>query len=124
MHRSISTVAIRDGVLYVADFSGCFHCLDARTGKVQWTYDMMSPAWGSPLVVDDKVYIGNEDGDVAVFRHSPDPSVAMLDEDGEPTPGYGTHNMSGSVYSTPIVAGNVLYISNRTHLFAIQKGAE
>ena len=124
MHRSISTVAIRDGVLYIADFSGCFHCLDARTGKVHWTYDMMSPAWGSPLVVDDKVYVGNEDGDVAVFRHSPDPAVAMRDEGGEPTPSYGLHNMSGSVYSTPIVVNNVLYISNRTHLFAIQEGGE
>ena len=29
--------------------------------------------------------------------------------------------MGNSVYSTPIVADNVLYISNRTHLFAIEK---
>jgi hypothetical protein len=28
-------------------------------------------------------------------------------------------NMGNSVYSTPIVANNVLYISNRTHLCAI-----
>jgi hypothetical protein len=27
--------------------------------------------------------------------------------------------MGASVYSTPVVAGNVLYISNQTHLFAI-----
>ncbi|QEG36540.1 outer membrane protein assembly factor BamB family protein [Bythopirellula goksoeyrii] len=115
MHRSCGTVAIRDGILYIADFSGLFHCLDAETGKVNWTYDMLSAAWGSPLIVEDKVYIGDEDGEVAIFRHSADPEVAM--EDGEPY--YGTQDMGNSVYSTPIVADDVLYISNRTHLFAI-----
>jgi outer membrane protein assembly factor BamB len=115
MHRTVGTVAIRDGILYIADFSGLFHCLDAKTGKPHWSYDMLAAAWGSPLIVEDKVYIGDEDGEVAVFRHSADPEEAM--EDGEPF--YGTQDMGNSVYSTPIVADNVLYVCNRTHLFAI-----
>ncbi len=32
--------------------------------------------------------------------------------------------MGNSVYSTPIVAHNVLYISNKTHLFAITADGE
>lgn len=123
MHRSCGTVAIKDDVLYIADFSGIFHCLDAMaTGepKVHWTYDMFAAAWGSPLIVEGKVYIGDEDGDVAIFRHSADPEVAMVDDGGEPMPALGEINMGNSVYSTPIVADNVLYISNRTHLFAIE----
>jgi outer membrane protein assembly factor BamB len=115
MHRTVGTVAIKDNILYIADFSGLFHCLDAKTGKPHWSYDMLSAAWGSPLIVEDKVYIGDEDGEVAVFRHSADPEVAM--QDGEPY--YGTRDMGNSVYSTPIVADNVLYVCNRTHLFAI-----
>ena len=39
-------------------------------------------------------------------------------------PYYGEINMGNSVYSTPIVADNVLYIANRTHLFAIEEGAK
>ena len=35
MHRSISTCAIKDDVLYVADFSGLLHCLDAKGSKEQ-----------------------------------------------------------------------------------------
>lgn len=124
MHRAIGSVAIKDDILYVADFSGLFHCLDAKTGKVHWTYDMMAAAWGSPLVVDGKVYIGDEDGEVAIFRHSADPNVAMKDDGGEMVPYYGEINMGSSVYSTPIVAGNVLFISNRTHLFAIANEEE
>ncbi|MCG8450589.1 MAG: PQQ-binding-like beta-propeller repeat protein [Pirellulales bacterium] len=119
MHRSCGTVAIRDNVLYIADFSGLFHCLDATTGKVNWTYDMLAAAWGSPLIVEDKVYIGDEDGEVAIFRHSADRELAMQEVDDEWEPYYGTRDMGNSVYSTPIVADNVLYISNRTHLFAI-----
>lgn len=124
MHRSCGTVAIKDDILYIADFSGLFHCLDAKTGKAHWTYDMLAQAWGSPLIVEGKVYIGDEDGQVAIFRHSADPNVAMKDDGGEMIPYYGEIEMGNSVYSTPIVADNVLYISNRTHLFAIKEGAE
>ncbi len=124
MHRSCGTVAIKDGILYISDFSGLFHCIDAKTGKVHWTYDMLAQAWGSPLIVDGKVYIGDEDGQIAIFRHSADSSVAMKDDEGEKIPYHGEIEMQNSIYSTPIVVDNVLYISNRTHLFAIKEGAE
>jgi outer membrane protein assembly factor BamB len=136
MHRTVGSVAIKDDILYIADFSGLFHCLDAKTGKVHWTYDMLAATWGSPLIVDGKVFIGDEDGDVSVFRHSADPNEAMkkqvdsddlvpyfavLDPEEEI---YKEINMGNSVYSTPIIADNVLYIANRTHLFAIANEKE
>ena len=108
MHRSCGTVAIKDGLLFVADFSGLFHCVDAESGKPNWTYDMLSAAWGSSLIVDDHVYIGDEDGELAVFELSAEPQEPLVEID-----------MKNSVYSTPVVANNVLYISNKTHLFAI-----
>lgn len=107
MHRTCGTVAIQDGLLFVADFSGLFHCVDAATGVPYWTYDMLAAAWGSPLIVDGKVYIGDEDGDVTVFAVSKE--LEVLSE----------INMGNAVYSTPVVANNVLYISNKSHLFAI-----
>ena len=108
MHRSCGTVAIKNGLLFVADFSGLFHCLDAATGKAHWTYDLLSAAWGSPLIVEDKVYIGDEDGELAVFELTDQPHEPISEID-----------MRNSIYSTPIVSHNVLYISNKTHLFAI-----
>jgi outer membrane protein assembly factor BamB len=123
MHRTIGSAAIKDDILYIADFSGLFHCLNAKTGKQYWAYDMLASAWGSPLIVDGKVYIGDEDGDIAIFKHSKDPNVAMKKDGGDMKPAYGEINMGSSVYSTPCVANNVLYISNRTHLFAIAEGA-
>lgn len=109
MHRSCGTVAIKNNILFIADFSGLFHCLNAKTGKVHWTYDMLAAAWGSPLIVEDKVYIGDEDGEVSVFKLSTEAHDPIAEI-----------NMLNSVYSTPIVSHNVLYISNKTHLFAIE----
>jgi outer membrane protein assembly factor BamB len=121
MHRSCGTVAIKKGLLCVADFSGLFHCLDANSGRVLWTYDLLSAAWGSPLIVEDKVYIGDEDGMVSVFPLSGEKEVALRfdEEEDEWKPALGEIDMRNSVYSTPVIANNVMYISNKTHLFAI-----
>ena len=112
MHRSCGTVAIKNDLLYIADFSGLFHCIDAKTGKAHWTYDMFAAAWGSPLIVEDRVYIGDEDGDISIFELSA--KQKMIKE----------INMENSVYSTPIVANNVLYIANKDTLFAITPGGK
>ncbi len=112
MHRTCGTVAIADGLLFVADFSGLFHCLDVTTGKPLWTHDMLAASWGSPLIADGKVYIGDEDGDITVFALAKEKEILA------------EINMGNSVYSTPIVAGDTLYIANKSHLFAIREGAK
>ena len=105
--RSISTAAVADGLVYLADMKGVLHCLDAKTGKPMWTYDTLAPVWGSPLVADGKVYIGDQDGDVAVLKAGPEfKKIAEID-------------MGGSVYSTPVPANGVLYVMTRSDLFAI-----
>jgi hypothetical protein len=127
MHRTIGTAAIKNDLLFISDFSGLFHCLDAKKidekttnddgthpPVVYWKYDMFAAAWGSPLIVDGKVYIGDEDGDIAIFMLSSDPEVAMPDE--EPIVEI---NVGNAVYSSPIVANDVLYIANKSTLYAI-----
>jgi outer membrane protein assembly factor BamB len=111
MHRSISTAVIKDGLLVIGDLQGLVHCLDAKTGKVHWTQDLMSQIWGSPCVADGKIYIGDQDGDVVVFELSP--KLNQL----------AKNAMGGAVYSTPVVADNVLYISTATHLIAVGNSA-
>ncbi len=108
-HRSMSTVAIRDGLLYAADLTGFFYCLDVKTGQLYWRYDTLAAVWGSPYLVDGKVYLGDEDGDVSVLQHGKEMKVLAKND------------MRNSVYTTPVAANGVLYISNRNTLFAIQQ---
>ncbi|HEX3726479.1 MAG TPA: PQQ-binding-like beta-propeller repeat protein [Pirellulales bacterium] len=112
MHRTCGTAAIKDGLLFVADFSGLFHCLDAKTGVPYWTHDMLAAAWGSPLIVEGKVYVGDEDGDIAVFKLSKE--MDLIAE----------NPMSSSVYSTPVVANNKLFVADKDHLFCIESEKE
>ena len=107
IRRSISTPAIADGLVYLPDFSGYFHCLDAKTGQLYWTHDMLAAIWASPMVVDGKVYLGDEDGDVVVMAHSKD--LKVLAE----------INMGSAVYATVTPANGTLYLNNRSQLFAI-----
>jgi outer membrane protein assembly factor BamB len=107
INRSISTAAVADGLVYLADLKGILHCLDAATGKPYWTFDMMAPVWGAPLVADGKIYLGDQDGDVAVLKAGT--TLKKLAEIA----------MDNSVYSTPIPANGVLYIMTRSDLYAI-----
>ena len=107
IRRSISTAAIADGLLYIADFSGYLHCLDVKTGQEYWVHDMLAAVWGSPFIVDGRVYLGDEDGDIAVMAHSKEKVVIA------------EMNMGSAVYATVVPANGTLFLNNRSQLFAI-----
>ena len=107
IRRSVSTAAIADGIVYYPDFSGFLHALDAKTGQVHWVHDMLAALWGSALVADGKVYLGDEDGDVVILQA------------GKETKVIGEMTMGSSVYSTPVPANGILYVANRNQLYAL-----
>ncbi|MCB1126890.1 MAG: PQQ-binding-like beta-propeller repeat protein [Verrucomicrobiae bacterium] len=114
--RSLSTVSIdpQSGLLFTADYSGYVYCLNADTGELYWRYDMLAHLWGSTLVADGKVYLGDEDGDFVILParkdFDPDQDKPLL-EVMFPT----------SIYSSPVIANGVLYVATHTHLYAIGK---
>jgi outer membrane protein assembly factor BamB len=107
IRRSISTAAIVDGIVYFPDFSGFLHAVDAKTGKPYWTHDMFAAVWGSALVADGKVYLGDEDGDITIL------------EAGKTLKVIGEMNMGSSVYATAVPANGALIIANRNQLFSL-----
>jgi outer membrane protein assembly factor BamB len=108
IRRSISTGALHEGILYYADFSGFLHALDPKTGEPFWVHDLLAAIWASPYVVDGKVYLGDEDGDVEILQVGKEKKVIA------------EINMGSSVYCTPVAANNTLFIANRNQLFAIR----
>ena len=71
----MSTPAIHDGLLFIADWGRLLRCLDAQTGESCWTQEINGEAWASPLVADGKVYFGTRSGEFWIFRASKPRSV-------------------------------------------------
>lgn len=110
-HRTISTVAITGELLFAADLSGNLYCLDAKSGTLHWKYQSFAAVWGSPFVADGKVYLGDEDGDVAILADAATKKVIR------------EIHMPNSVYTTPVARDGVLFLTTRSKLYAIAKGA-
>ena len=109
-HRTMSTAAIKDGLMYIADLSGFVYCLDVKTGEEVWKYDAFAAIWGSTFLADGKIYIGDEDGDIAVLKAGR--KMELLFET----------NMGTAVYTTPVAKDGIIYVASRTKLFAIEEG--
>lgn len=107
IERSLSSVAIADGLLYAPDLSGKLHCLDVETGKVVWVQDTGSETWGTPLIADGKVYLGTRR---ALFVFAAGRGPRRLAE----VP------LGSSSYGTPIVGNGVLYVASQRYLWAVK----
>ena len=105
--RSISTPSVDGDLLYQAEYNGDIHCIDAKTGEQIWVHSTQSRIWSSTLVVDGKVYCGNEDGELVILKAGREKELI------------GKVDFFTPIYGTPVVANGVLYVTTQTHLFAI-----
>jgi outer membrane protein assembly factor BamB len=110
--RTLSTCAVHDGLCYAADLNGFVYCFDAKTGEKYWEEDTEGQFWCSPYWVDGKIYIGNDDGNVFVFKHGKEKKLLQKFESG------------ATQVRAPMVAANgALFVltENPTKLYAIKK---
>jgi outer membrane protein assembly factor BamB len=105
--RTMSTCAIHDDLVYVADLGGILSCLDAKDGKVYWEHDTEGVTWSSPYYADGKVYLGNDQRTVFVFAHGKEKKLLAENE------------MRGRVRATPVAANGTLYVMTENKLYAI-----
>ena len=106
--RSISTVAIHDGIVFASDLAGFLYAIDFQTGKDLWKHDTGARLWSSPVVADGKVFIGNEDGTLVVLAATRDKKPL------------GEVVMHAPVYGSVVVAGDTLYVPTQSHLYAVR----
>lgn len=109
LDRTLSTVSVLDGLLYILDVGGRLHCLDADTGACLWIHDTHCETWGSTLVADGKVYMPTSKGlwilatgrELKVLNHI---------------------SLGGRVYASPVAANGTLYVATtQGWLWAVQQ---
>jgi outer membrane protein assembly factor BamB len=110
--RSVSTASVAGGLVYLADFPGIVHCLDAATGKEIWQHDTEGHIWGSTLLADGKLYVGNESGTLFIFAAGKEKKLL------------GQVDMKDPIYATPITSGHMLYVNTSSNLYAVEGEAK
>lgn len=109
LDRSISTVSIKDGLVYTGDIAGRVHCLDAETGELKWVYNTDKEMWSGPLIADGKIYITNK-GMLYIFKEGA--KAELLSK----------IKLGNMICSTPIAANGVVYVASGKYLWATRLG--
>ncbi|MBL8817538.1 MAG: PQQ-binding-like beta-propeller repeat protein [Planctomyces sp.] len=105
--RTISSAVVSQGLVFIPNTSGFLHCLDFHTGQQYWQHDCFASIWGSPLLVDRRVLIADENGTLSVFNAS-----STLEKTAEFT-------FPSAVSGTPAIASGVMFVADRSTLYAI-----
>jgi outer membrane protein assembly factor BamB len=102
---------VSDGkYLFIVEDAGLVTCLDLKTKAVVWgpTRTASGVVSSSPLLVDGKLYVVNEQSVTTVLEAGPEFKVL------------GTSELDGSyTLSSPVAVGNRLFIRTGTHLYCI-----
>ena len=100
-----ATPAIHGDVVYAATNGGELLGIDRATGAELWSKKLAGPLWGSPVVVDDVLLIG----DCAGVFHAFDVSAA-----GEEPPLLWAKELGGCIEATPAVWDGRILIGTRS----------
>jgi outer membrane protein assembly factor BamB len=103
--------ALHEGRLYVISDNGMLSVFDAATGTPHYLQQRLPEPYNfkaSPLVVNERVYLATEEGEVVVV------------ETGNRYEVLATNTLAGqSFIASPIALDNAIYLRSRTHLFKI-----
>jgi outer membrane protein assembly factor BamB len=103
----MSTPAVFNGLIFIADIGRKMHCVDAVTGKGLWTHDIKGDAWASPYAADGKVYLGTRGGNFYVWTATREKN--LLHE----------IQLKVPISATATAANGILYIATMQNLYAL-----
>jgi outer membrane protein assembly factor BamB len=107
LDRTLSTVSIADGLLYILDVAGRVHCLEAGTGRCRWIHETQEQAWGSTLVADGKLYVPTAKH-LWILAAGPEKKVL------------GQINLGAPLWASPVAANGVLFVTSKNYIWAVR----
>ena len=112
---SFPSPVMDDERLYSVDNGAIVAAFDLKTGTKVWERSLGTLQKGSPVLADNKLYIGTENGKVFILRPSAT-GVEVLDEDV-----LGTPQSPEVIFASPIVADGRVYVTSMDATYAIGK---
>ncbi len=106
------TPVAHDGLLYVLANQGLFDCYELATGVEVYRQRLPHRGSGfsaSPIVVDGRIYLSSEDGDMFVVKAGRTFALESTNPMGEP------------LMATPAVTAGTLLVRGERHLFAVAR---
>ena len=97
----------KDGRLFLVGDQGIFKCLDAATGQERWQERVGGNYFGSPVLVDDRLYVISRDGELVVLAAADQYQLLARIPLEEPSS------------STPAVVDGVMYLRTVSHVMAV-----
>jgi outer membrane protein assembly factor BamB len=99
--------------LYTVDNGAIVGAFDLKTGAKLWDRSLGTLQKGSPVLADNKLYVGTENGKFYILRPSAT-GVEVLDEDV-----LGTPEAPEPIIASPIVADGRVYVTSMEAMYAI-----
>ena len=93
---------------YFGTAIGDFVCLDAATGEERWVEEMDEGFYSSPILVGDRIYLGDMAGIMHIVRA------------GDTFERIGAIEMGEPVYATPAFMDGRIYIRTESQLYCIE----
>lgn len=108
----ISSVAVKDSIVVTGTSDGHFvQAIHLETGKELWKYRTVSLVWSSPVIVNNTVYVGSDEGILYAFDIYTGTRL-------------NSYQANGSIYSSPVVSNKLLYFGTDNGLLYALKPTE
>ena len=78
--------------------AGIAVCWESATGKEKWKQRLGGNFSGSPVLLDDTIFVTNESGQTHIFRATPERFESL-----------GVNQLGDEAWTTPVICGDRLY---------------
>ena len=89
---------IKDNLLFVTADNAVAMCWDSNTGEEFWKGRLAGTISSSPVLVGNKIFVTNEEGETFIYRASKDQFELL-----------GRNQLGDECFATPVFAGNRIY---------------
>lgn len=103
------SILVANGLLFMVSDKGIASCVDAKTGKLQWSERLDGEFSASPVLAGGNVYFCGQVGKTYVVKAEREYSLVA------------ENRLDDGFMSSPAIVGNELFLRTRTHLYSVGK---